>query len=587
MSRTNRFVLGRLLVVMLAGMLFLARSEVAAQTSTQIQNVTKPQITAIQDAAAARSTAQQKMASQLLDALKEKETGSVVSNAPNLKPGPLTETPEGVLLDIKAKVSDELLSEIQRLGGKVYNNFPEDDAIRASMPLENIETLAGRPDVQQVHPAVKARKNAIVPVAKEGDTAHAANLVRSKLGVRGAGIKVGVISDSIDSGYGDLQKAFDDGAMDRDKLAVLPGQDGNGFVDSSGEGLAMAEIIHVLAPDARILFATGYGGPAQMAANIRELVRQGCLVIVDDLTYNDESPFQDGPISQAVNYASSSGVLYFSSARNSGNKKQGSSGTWEGDFLDGGPAGPEYKKTEPKGRIHIFAVTPDGNRITLNTIDIASGGDRLDLFWSDPLGGATNQYDLFLVNPTGQVVLSSTTSVNGQQNPYQSIERIKQGYSIVIVKRSGSGDRFMHLDSGRAVLRYSTEGSVRGHNASGADNAFCVAAKQVPTPIRLFTSKDAVSLEKFCSDGPRRIFFQPDGTPLTPGNFSSAGGLVLRKPDITAADGVSTTLSRDSGLNPFSGTSAAAPHAAGIAALLLSCDPRPSADQVRRALEKT
>ena len=63
---------------------------------------------------------------------------------------------------------------------------------------------------------------------------------------------------------------------------------------------------------------------------------------------------------------------------------------------------------------------------------------------------------------------------------------------------------------------------------------------------------------------------RPDGTPITPGNFSSTGGEVRQKPDITAADGV---LTRVDGFDPFFGTSAAAPHAAAIAALVLSGNP--------------
>src|SRR5262249_14217898 len=78
-------------------------------------------------------------------------------------------------------------------------------------------------------------------------------------------------------------------------------------------------------------------------------------------------------------------------------------------------------------------------------------------------------------------------------------------------------------------------------------------------------------------------FFDPSGTPLTPGNFSSSGGVVLQKPDITAADGVSSSAAIP-GFNPFFGTSAAAPHAAAIAALLLSFSPTPTPAQVRTAL---
>jgi hypothetical protein len=62
------------------------------------------------------------------------------------------------------------------------------------------------------------------------------------------------------------------------------------------------------------------------------------------------------------------------------------------------------------------------------------------------------------------------------------------------------------------------------------------------------------------------VFFEANGTPLTPGNFSSTGGEVRNQPKLAAADGVSTAAP---GFNPFFGTSAAAPHAAAIAALLL------------------
>ena len=68
------------------------------------------------------------------------------------------------------------------------------------------------------------------------------------------------------------------------------------------------------------------------------------------------------------------------------------------------------------------------------------------------------------------------------------------------------------------------------------------------------------------SDGPRRIFFEPDGTAITAGNFSSTGGELLQKPDLTAATCVTTATP---GFSTFCGTSAAAPHAAAIAALML------------------
>jgi subtilisin-like proprotein convertase family protein len=90
--------------------------------------------------------------------------------------------------------------------------------------------------------------------------------------------------------------------------------------------------------------------------------------------------------------------------------------------------------------------------------------------------------------------------------------------------------------------------------------------------------------ETFTSDGPRRVFYNPDGTEITPGNLTSTGGTVRLKPDITAADGVSTSVP---GFDPFYGTSAAAPHAAAIAALILSGNPGISPATVRTALTST
>src|SRR4029077_12919763 len=79
------------------------------------------------------------------------------------------------------------------------------------------------------------------------------------------------------------------------------------------------------------------------------------------------------------------------------------------------------------------------------------------------------------------------------------------------------------------------------------------------------------------------IFFTASGAPFTPGNLTSTGGLLLQKPDFTAADRVS--VSGAGGFpTTFSGTAAAAPHAAAIAALVKSRNLAQTATQVRTAL---
>ena len=71
----------------------------------------------------------------------------------------------------------------------------------------------------------------------------------------------------------------------------------------------------------------------------------------------------------------------------------------------------------------------------------------------------------------------------------------------------------------------------------------------MPNPSGPFPNQftRAQQSETFTSDGPRRVFYNPDGTEITPGNLTSTGGSVRQKPDITAADGVSTSVA---GLRP-------------------------------------
>ncbi len=100
--------------------------------------------------------------------------------------------------------------------------------------------------------------------------------------------------------------------------------------------------------------------------------------------------------------------------------------------------------------------------------------------------------------------------------------------------------------------------------ASASQHAVGVAGVRVPPGGGAFDGTEPV--ETFSSDGPRRIFYEADGTAITAGDFSSTGGRLLNKPDVAAADGVSTSTP---GFSRFFGTSAAQPHAAAIGGLMV------------------
>ena len=528
------------------------------------------QILALDHEKDARTPAQKKMDSQLIYAAQKVAIGVASAVAPAMEVDAKITADGRVLVDITGTVTDELLRVIRRVGGQVINSVARYDAIRALVPVAQIEGLAGRNDVRFVARAYEA-STSTGSVDGEGDTCHRAISARSTFAVDGTGVKVAALSDSVDF------LATSQALGDLGPVIVLPGQAGSG----AGEGTAMLEIIHDLAPGATLYFATAFSGPASFAANIDALVASNCNIIVDDVTYFYESPFQDGqPIAQAVKRASDAGVLYFSSARNSGNKDDGTSGTWEGDFADGGAAGSPL----PAGRLHNF-----GGGTNYNSVTTTNQG-RVDFFWADPLGGSSNDYDLYILNSTGTtIVRSSTTTQNGTQDPYESVSILSNAERIVVLQKTGAAGRFLHLDTGRSLITINTAGNVRGHNSASASNAFSVAAVDVHTTSPFpsaFTGGAANPVEQFSSDGPRQLFFNPNGSAITPGNFSSTGGAVLLKPDITAADGASGS-SAVPGFSPFYGTSAAAPHAGAVAALLKSYNQFLTPAQMRTILTNT
>jgi uncharacterized repeat protein (TIGR01451 family) len=518
------------------------------------------QIRALQQEKASRTAVQKKLDSQLVYAIRLSRNELSGFGITHLQPN-VNVAPDGrVLVDVDATVTPALLSQMTQAGGEVLDSVPQFHSIRARLPLLQMEAIAAAAGVKFIQPAVgfATRPGSITT---EGDVTHSADLARSVFRVNGGGVNIGVISDSDDF----LANSQSTGDLPLD-VTVLPGQSG---VPGSGEGTAMMEIVYDLAPGAKLFFATANGGPGRFAQNILDLRASGCDIIVDDIFYFNESPFQDGPIARAVNAVTDAGALYFSSAGNEGNKNKNTSGTWEGDFVDGGAVTPPITG---QGILHSFGATP---------YDTVTGrGFATILLWSDPLGASTNDYDLYVLDNTGANIVSSSTTVqNGNQDPFEIVPPPANGQRVVVVKASGD-PRFLHIDTIRGRLSINTEGNITGHCA--ATNAYAVAAVDAATSFpNPFSGGGVNPVEFFSSDGPRRVFYQADGTAITPGNFLATGGAVRPKPDIAAADGVATSVP---GFNPFFGTSAAAPHAAAIAGLLKSYNPTLTPDQVRQVL---
>jgi len=532
------------------GLLLCARPR-AAVAQDGISLSAWQQIQALGNEKRSRTPAQQKMDSNMVLALK-KNRGVLPAELQSLDLGMAKPADDGrIEVDIRADVTDALLATIKSGGGEIINSHPKYNAIRTRITLEQAEALAALPAVKFIRPGEQFMTNKLTTSA--GDHAHRADTARTNFSITGAGIKIGVLSDGVDSSNtliasGDLPAS----------LTVLPGQKGSG-----DEGSAMLEIVYDLCPGASLYFATANPSQAQFAANITALRAAGCDIIIDDVFYFLEGVFQDGIVAQAVNSVTHDGALYFSSIGNSGNLDAGTAGCWEGDYV-GIPAPPVLAG---------YASALDfGGGTNYDTITVDSPFYFI-LSWSDALGASANDYDLFVLNAARTVLVASSTSFQtGTQDPFEyisSTSRDDAGNTIVIAKWSGL-DRMMYLTANRGQFGVNTTGQACGHPC--AVEAYGVAAAGVPplaggTFVGVATTP---TLETFSSDGLRRIHYQADGTAITPGNFSSTGGVVRNKPDITAGDGVACSAP---GFDPFYGTSAAAPHAGAIAALIMAHNP--------------
>ena len=400
-------------------------------------------------------------------------------------------------------------------------------------------------------------------------------------GYDGTGVRIGVISDSFNSSGPSNLPAYQNGDLPSSVQVLLEGP-----FASSDEGRAMAELIHDVAPGAAISFASGFYGQASFAQQIRNLANPAigrADIIVDDLIYFDEPMFQDGVIAQAVNdVVNFNGVAYFSAAGNdASNSYENTSPNFAVD-LTFGPG--QYLDFDPSANVDTR------NRIFLNNGESIA----LELQWDDPFyttNGVNTDVDIFVVEvSTGQIVASSTSNNIATQTPseFLAAQAFGSGAYDVIVRLESplatAPGRVKWVDFGShfGSFQFDTQSStVYGHAA--AKGAMSVAAAPYYDPQ---------NIESFSSQGGSTILFNPTGAPLgTPD--------VRQTPSITAIDGTNTSFFtgdflfafggdvESDGLPNFFGTSAAAPHAAAIAALIKQANPGLSPQQIYDRITST
>jgi subtilisin family serine protease len=484
-----------------------------------------------------------------------------------------------VIVDaVAAGDTGRLHADLAALGARNVEAFGR--VVSAEVPLSRLGDLPGLASLHWVRPALMRTR--VGTTTSQGDTAMRADVARMRFGVDGSGVTVGVMSDSFDC----LRGAAGDVASGDLPTGIVVLKEAPGCGEVEDEGRAMMQLIHDVAPGARQIFRTAVGGAAYFAVGIAWLVAAGADVIVDDVGYTDQPFFQDGIIAQAAQEAADRGVPYFSSAGNENAQ------SYESPFRDSGEIG------LTNGTLHDF----DAGAGVDTTQDIrvpVRGGVEIVLQWDQPFfsvsgpPGATSDINIYLVNARGEP-LDKSADPNIGKDPLQGFEFENDG-SIDVDGVPGSDVRFgiqielvagpppsllkyIWQGVGTEILEYDTKSSTVFGHPNAAGTRAVAAAFYAKTPA--FGTTPPV-LEDFSSRGGTPILFSTTGAPVNEQR---------NKPEITAPDGTNTTFfgePQPNGFPPFFGTSAAAPHAAAVAALLLQAAPSLTPAQVYEALEQT
>lgn len=504
--------------------------------------------------------------------------------------------------------------------------------IVAQVPPSSFAKLAELPGVVSVSPALRpatsgsrtaatsARTAATSDGAEscreipaEADPVLRSDAAREAFGVDGTGITVGVISDSFDTAADAATTAQDDVNM-----GSLPGP-GNpcGYTTpvkvladaataSTDEGRAMLQNVHAIAPGATLLFHADGPTPAAMADSVRALADAGADVIVDDVLYPYETMYQRGVLASAVAEVVDRGVTYLSAVFNygaigrSGPAAGQQTGAWESDSFTGMPCPEVVMDTLPPQTTGVDCMdfAPDGEANALLEARIVAGPTfPLYTQWSNPENGIETGVFAVVFDAEGKHI-STFSPVD--ENTAFSMTSVSTGaakgtsvtadYRIALVRTVASAPDMrtklvFALDSGGVLgLQYGTwpAGVTAGPAAYGhaADpSAIAVGASSVLTPE---------NLEPYSSPGPTTYLFEPVRSDTVPA-ARLPEPQVISKPDVVAVDAVRTSFFVPDGNPPgifrFSGTSSAAPNAAGVAALAVQrAGKGVSPDTIRAAL---
>lgn len=436
-----------------------------------------------------------------------------------------------------------LESAVTNGGGQIDTTY--DGVVYARVPVSLLGALGNSKDLTYAGPQAEYQLlQSVRPGMKvsEGIDASYASLLHSR-GIRGRGVKVGII----DGGFKHYPALRAAGRLPQVKRAIAVNK-ANSMDNGTEHGTGCAEIIYQMAPEAELYLAAVDLTTGPIVKAVQWMLQQG----VDVINFSVGSSYRgDGldELSQIVEESTrKAGVLWLVAAGNEGDAH------WMGDS----------RNVHPDGLLRIGQAG--------NAIKITARGQvtQLMLRWDDwganpRVPAARQDLDLY--------VLARGADGNWANFQHSADPQNGNGMPLEVVRfRSQPGQQYLVLVKASRVNRpvkvHLFTSSVHTGPDPAIEPAIPAGSIGAPALTRAAVAVGAVDvlahkIAPYSSQGP------------------TDDGRV--KPDLAAPTGTTSAAYAQSG-GRFHGTSAAAPHATGFAALIKQMQPQARADVLRAAV---
>jgi subtilisin family serine protease len=408
-----------------------------------------------------------------------------------------------------------------------------DALIKAKVPISMMDLIA---DQVEGISFIKRPNKPLADVVSQGVTLTGASIYHSS-GFEGQNVKVAII----DLGFAGLSAAIASGELPASVIKIDCTGSNCVPTDFPSEtvkhGTGVAEIVHDMAPDAQ-LYLIKVEDDLDLKDAKDYCIINGIKIINHSVgwyntNFSDGACYFDNPVCSA-NHAYKNGILWVNAAGNSALSH------YEALFTD-----------RDGDRLHN--VTSESNYITIN----AQAGSTIvaTLTW-DAWPVTDQDYDFWLYNSSMVRVAASLSYQSGTQPPAE----------LIIYSVPTSGTYYL------AVMKYDATSNHRFKIFSfyhDLDPHVVSSSLGSPSDATGVMAVAAIDQANWTS-GPQE-YYSSQG-PTTDGRM---------KPEVSGPDGVTNSVYSP---NPFFGTSAAAPHVAGAAALILSSNPSFTVSQLWEAI---